>query len=252
MITPKSKSNSPILKEEIVRLVFICLLENAREAIRLREIKMKIQCKLRWRKLQRCFTAWRMFTLNSVELNENKEKIVKKEKKPMLCDSKKIEIFIAALKEKKAELAALEEIKEVQNKPEATEKEVKSSSRPASKLSAKNRIETQRKLIEKQRIKLAEQSRLIEEMRMMKIQKDFCLKVNKSDDQEKPSKSSNPPKFLLAVEARAEARKQRMRRVDEDRQKRVKEELGKNKVERKKIGFEERQKLQLEVTIFNF
>lgn len=149
------------------------------EERRFREIKIKIQENMASRRLKRCFQNWKTY----IENIKNTEKI-KKESQDV-SHERKIEIFINEITEKQKELGknsksqtksnvSFKNIQENEDKKKLT----RQKKHFAFESLVQNRLNAQKVIIEKQKSKLAEQNRIIEEFKLKQIQEEL-VKMDK-------------------------------------------------------------------------
>ncbi|XP_076297639.1 uncharacterized protein LOC143217344 [Lasioglossum baleicum] len=254
MITDKPSSEIELHRRfGVLKKCFDVLRVNAEEERRLREIRTKIQGRVTSRLMRKYFDAWRMHATTS-KTSE------KPEEEAGVSDERKIELFIHAITERQRELMKSRKSRSredgvVAREITGTVSRRKSVSRAVVVESpAQSRLIAQKRIIEDQRAKLAEKNRIIEELRLKEAQKEIYKAGRETVDMAKetltlcgkmtrrtlihlmqqagyrdesmtvPHKAPDPPKFLSRMEARAEARRERMRLVDESRRIRLEEQ----------------------------
>ncbi|KAK2579127.1 hypothetical protein KPH14_001297 [Odynerus spinipes] len=278
-VTIKDKISFDSKEEEmqLTRKYFELLRKNAMEERRFRDIKIKVQQNMASRILRKYFQIWKSYTEDMKNIAK-----IKKETQDKSHD-RKIEIFINEITEKQKELTKIpkQQIKNSFPLKSIQENEDKKKLNHHKKhividSPAQNRLNAQKAIIEKQKSKLAEQNRIIEELRLKQIQEELAKMdketVNTAREtlmhcgQETrrtliqlmrqagyrdksmalPQQVPSPPKFLTQMEARAEARRERLKKAEETRRKKLEEQ--KLKEEAAKLEEEEKKKkLQQEV-----
>ncbi|XP_068990667.1 coiled-coil domain-containing protein 191 isoform X2 [Neodiprion pinetum] len=259
------------------------LRRNVVQERQLQDLRIKVQERITTQRLQHTFHTWRTFVDNA----RNRAQL-KKDGKEM-SKERKIELFVNAISEKQKELAKL------QNKTNsadisATLRRTQSADHPINPISvkknsaktltvvdppAKHRLNAQRRIIAEQKAKLAEQNRIIEDLKLKQIEKETqrasqdtvnvakevlahvggrtrrtLIKLIRDEGCKdksivEPPRLPSPPKFLIRMEARAEARRERVKRAQEEREKKMEEKRKKEESERRAED-EERKRLQLE------
>ncbi|XP_046739132.1 trichohyalin [Diprion similis] len=271
---------------ELMRRAFEALRRNVVQERQLQELRIKVQERITTHRLQHSFHTWRTFVDNARTRAQ-----LKKDGKEM-SKERKIELFVNAISEKQKELAKL------QNRTNsadisATLRRTQSADHPLTTLNpisvkknsaktlavvdppAKHRLNAQRKIIAEQKAKLAEQNRIIEDLKLKQIEKETrhasrdtinvakevlthfggrtrrtLIKLIRDEGCKdksivEPPRLPSPPKFLIRMEARAEARRERVKRAQEEREKKMEEKRKKEESERRAED-EERKRLQLE------
>ncbi|XP_046418993.1 calponin homology domain-containing protein DDB_G0272472 [Neodiprion fabricii] len=268
---------------ELMRRAFKALRRNVVQERQLQDLRIKVQERITTQRLQHTFHTWRTFVDNA----RNRAQL-KKDGKEM-SKERKIELFVNAISEKQKELAKL------QNKTNsadvsATLRRTQSADHPINPISvkknsaktvtvvdppAKHRLNAQRRIIAEQKAKLAEQNRIIEDLKLKQIEKETqrasqdtvnvakevlahvggrtrrtLIKLIRDEGCKdksiiEPPRLPSPPKFLIRMEARAEARRERVKRAQEEREKKMEEKRKKEESERRAED-EERKRLQLE------
>ncbi|KAF7418097.1 hypothetical protein HZH68_000750 [Vespula germanica] len=256
-VTIKDKINFDSEEErlQLMKKYFEFLQKNSIEERRFREIKIKIQENIASRRLKKYFQNWRTYT----EHIKNTAKI-KKESQDV-SHERKIEIFINEITEKQKELGknsksqaknntSFKNIQESEDKKKLT----RQKKHFAFESLVQNRLNAQKVIIEKQRSKLAEQNKIIEEFRLKQIQEELVKMDKETTNAAKetlmycgqktrrtliqlmrqtghrdksmttPQQAPNPPKFIMRMEARAEARRERLRKAKETRRKKLEEQ----------------------------
>ncbi|XP_026675064.1 trichohyalin [Ceratina calcarata] len=269
-ITIKDKPNFETEAQRlcILRKFFDALKQNAVEEQRLRDIKIKIQQRTVSQLTRKYFDIWRTRT------REAKSAEQKRKEKQEVSEERRIEMFINAITEHQRELMKnqkpkIKDVKAVKESSKESEKrKVSRVKHVIVESPAQSRLNAQKQIIEKQKAKLAEQNRIIEELRLRQMQseisqanrdtvdiaketlthcgqktrrtlvqlmqqngyRDACLTV--------PRRPPDPPKFLLRMEARAEARRKRIKLAEESRRQKLEEQRRKEEA----VRIEEEQK----------
>lgn len=173
-ITDKPNSEAELQRLDVLRKCLDALRDNAEEERRLRDIKTKIQQNVTSRITRKYFDVWRTCLKNETDdAEEQKED-------PRVSEERKIELFINAITEHQKELmktrkprikddgpAVREFGSTVTRKKSAVFKAVVAES------PAQRRLSAQKKIIENQRVKLAEQNKIIEELKLREAQKEI-------------------------------------------------------------------------------
>lgn len=230
---------------------------------RLRRIKTKVQQHVMSRKLRRFFNAWK----NTITLS--KQLTAKNKEKCELKDVKKIEMFVNMMKEKQKMPR--------KNKTNDNNKQMKNDGSFNDSITMKmiknnknirrnfinvgephnHRLKVQKKIITEQRIKLAEQNQLIEDMKLQQLEAEsritriktiniaktvvnicgsrshgdyFMAQFIQQNEDEKLSNSLSRT-FPKRLEARAVARKEKIRQRQIERERQLYEEKLKKKAE---------------------
>ncbi|XP_008558457.1 coiled-coil domain-containing protein 191 [Microplitis demolitor] len=276
-VTIKDKPLSANSKErnyEMMKKVFTCLLNFAKESKRLRLLKIKLQENYARKQLKRYFNKWKMLVDELKFLNKNKKKEYEIE------DIKKIELFVNAIKDKQKNVSRVINKKSISvDTKDLVNSQAEINSANVSESFA-NRLKMQKKIISEQRSKLAEQNRLIQDMKLQQIKVEsklseletlntakgtfsHCKKKSKkilrqlmlregidcheveqvlSDGVPKP----NPPIFLARMEARAQARRERVARREYERKKKLQEQKQLEEIMKMNEREAARRKLELE------
>ncbi|KAL2741396.1 golgin subfamily A member 6-like protein 1 [Vespula maculifrons] len=256
-VTIKDKINFDSEEErlQLMKKYFEFLQKNSIEERRFREIKIKIQQNIASRRLKKYFQNWRTY----IEHIKNTAKIKKESQN--VSHERKIEIFINEITEKQKELGknsksqtknntSFKNIQESEDKKKLT----RHKKHFAFESLVQNRLNAQKVIIEKQRSKLAEQNKIIEEFRLKQIQEELVKMDKETTNAAKetlmycgqktrrtliqlmrqtghrdksmttPQQAPNPPKFIMRMEARAEARRERLRKAKETRRKKLEEQ----------------------------
>ncbi|CAK9821077.1 Coiled-coil domain-containing protein 191 [Anthophora plagiata] len=270
-VTIKDKTNftAEAQRLRLLRKYFDALKENATEERRFREIRMKIRQSVVSKVTRKYFDVWRM------RAREAKDNTEEENVEPEVTEERRIEMFIDAITERQKELMKNQKSK-VKDCGNPTMKEwIKPDTRRKSTCKriivespAQSRLNAQKQIIERQKAKLAEQNRIIEELKLKQMQKDISRSNKETIDIAKetfvhfgektkrtliqlmqqngyrdesltiPRPSSDPPKFLLRVEARAEARRKRVKLAEETRRQKQEEQRRKEEA----VRMEEEQK----------
>ncbi|XP_012252612.2 calponin homology domain-containing protein DDB_G0272472 [Athalia rosae] len=275
---------------EVMSQAFQALKQNVIQERQLRELKIKVQERLTNQRLQRTFHTWKTFVDNAKmraqQRKDNKE----------MSKERRIELFMNAITEKQKELAKIQHkshsagdinsasIRVSQSTTgdafTAAMRPVVPKKNPSKTYAvveppAQNRLNAQRKIIAEQKIKLAEQNRIIEELKLKQIEKETqraskdtinvakevlgncggrtkrtLIKLMREEGCKdksivEPPRLPSPPRFLVRMEARAEARRERVKHAQEEREKKMEERRKKEEAERRAED-EERKRLQLE------
>ncbi|XP_026824401.1 trichohyalin [Ooceraea biroi] len=253
----------------VLRSCFRALQENARHKQRLREIKTNIQSTAIRRNLRRCIRVWKTHVENAKKARQNAVED---------SDACKIEMFIDIIAETQKELT---KCRRAESKaPSATsgkdaEARKRTPSRPfVVESPAQSRLNAQKEIIRKQKIKLAEQSKIIEELKLKQVQEEITRSGEETIDVAKetlthcgqqtrrtliqlmrqagyrdksltaPVRVPSPPRFLTRMEARAEARKNRIKLREEMRQRKLEDERRKEEIARREEEQERRRSQQ--------
>lgn len=151
----------------ILRSCFEALRENARNKRRLREIKTNIQNIASRRNLKSCIHVWRIYVEKA---KTRREQAAEK------SDVRKIEILIDTITETQKELTKSQrtELKGFLSNTRDTEIRKKTPVRSfVVESPAQNRLNAQKEIIHKQRMRLAEQSKIIEELKLKQMQEEI-------------------------------------------------------------------------------
>jgi len=147
---------------------FGVLRENARNKQRLREIKTNIQSIAIHRNLRRCIRVWRMHVENT--------KKARQEHAIENSNARKIEMFIDTIAEMQKSLTKCQRADlKIHSTTNGKSTEMrKRTLRPfVVESPAQSRLNAQKEIIHKQKIKLAEQSKIIEELKLKQIQEEI-------------------------------------------------------------------------------
>ncbi|XP_076389644.1 uncharacterized protein LOC100874723 [Megachile rotundata] len=255
----------------LLKKYFDILRENALEEQRIRDIKTKIRQSMISKLTRKYFDIWRT-RVKCKKITESKNTQVKE-----ILEERRIELFINAVTERQKEL--------MKNRKPKNRVVVKESNSACSKKKnvhckhvivespAQNRLIAQKRIIEKQKAKLDEQNRIIEELKLKQMQEEISKASKETVNMAKetfthlgqrtrrtlihlmkqsgyrdenltePRQPSAPPEFLLRMEARAEARRKRVKLAEESRRKRLEEQKRKEEAARME---EEQTKRRLE------
>ncbi|XP_003424168.1 trichohyalin [Nasonia vitripennis] len=279
-VTIKDKPGLPRqTSEESLRTIFQALRQHAQQEGRIRELRLAIEKKTSSRTLKRYFDVWynRAMTMRKIAdsrldvktLNERKiellvSAIAEKQKEIIAINEKRDNPLKRSSKSKSAPPAV------INKKTQVKGVRAKSNDVPTNKACVQNRLQVQKVIIEEQRAKLAEQSKRIQDMKLKEIDKETketskqTISVAKKaltqcDQRTRRSiihlmreegcrdetlteipRIPSPPRFLMRMEARAEARKQRLKQAEEIRQRKREEEKKKEEMNRRKAEEEER------------
>lgn len=166
-VTIKDKPNCDSKGQRILKSCFDILRENARDKRRLREIKVNIRDIVSRRRLRRCIHAWRMHVKN-VKKNRREEH-AKADTRD--SDARKIETLVDTIAEAQKES---NKCRRAGSKGLSSNgaKDVKKRI-PAKPCEPLSRLNAQKEIIQKQKLKLAEQSQLIEELKLKQVQEEI-------------------------------------------------------------------------------
>jgi len=151
----------------ILRSYFEALRENAREKCRLCEISTQFQSILSRRRLKSYIHLWKMHV---------KKVKAERERAAENPDVRKIEMLIDTINETQKELKSSQKTESKDSSSNLRDSEVKK--KPSSKpfvveSPAQCRLNAQKEIIRKQRMKLAEQSQIIEELKLKQVQEEI-------------------------------------------------------------------------------
>lgn len=163
-IKDKPSYESEEQRLNILRSYFKALRENARDKRRLCEIMTRIQTILSQRKLKSYIHLWKMHVK---KMKAQREQAVKNPDVP------KIEMLIDTIKEMQKESKSNQRTKS--KHPPSNSRDSESVKKPPSKpfiveSPAQCRLNAQKEIIRKQRMKLAEQNKIIEELKLKQVQ----------------------------------------------------------------------------------
>lgn len=180
-VTIKDKINFDSEEErlQLMKKYFEFLKNNSMEERRFREIKMKMQENMASRRLKTYFQNWKTYIENikhTAKINKESQDV---------SHERKIEIFINEITEKQKELGknsksqtksnvSFKNIQENEDKKKLT----RQKKHFAFDSLIQNRLNAQKVIIEKQKSKLAEQNRIIEEFKLKQIQEEL-VKMDK-------------------------------------------------------------------------
>ncbi|XP_043265345.1 trichohyalin isoform X2 [Colletes gigas] len=257
-VTIKDKPNfeSDTQRLCLLRKCFDALKQNAKEEQRIRGIKTKIQQSMAARIMKKYFDIWRMCTKNA----KNRLQSQKEE----LSEERKIEKFINTITERQKEL--MKSQKDQKDQKGSSNADIRRKNvycKPVVVESpAQSRLNAQKRIIEKQRAKLTEQNKMIEELKLTQTQKEISRTTKDTVNIVKemlphcgqgtrrtliqlmqqsgyrdeslvvPRRLPDPPKFLLRMEARAVARRKRVKLAEESRRKKLEEQERKAEADR--------------------
>ncbi|XP_029680501.1 trichohyalin [Formica exsecta] len=247
-VTIRDKSNYEEHRLNVLRSCFEALRENARNKRRLREIKINIQSIASRRNLKSCIRVWRMHVEKAKTRREHAAEN---------SDVRKIEVFIDTITETQKEMTKFQKTESKKFLPNTRDAKVRKKT-PAKPFviesPAQNRLNAQKEIIHKQRMRLAEQSKIIEELKLKQMQEEIMKAGEETMNAAKetlthcgqqtrrtliqlmrqagyrdksltpPVRVPSPPRFLVRMEARAEARKNRIKLREEARQKKLEDE----------------------------
>ncbi|XP_024871056.1 trichohyalin [Temnothorax curvispinosus] len=271
-IKDKSSCESEEQRLRVLRSCFETLRENARDKRRLCEIESHIQSILSRRKLKAYVYLWKTHV---------KKVKAQRERAAENPDARKIEMLIDTISETQKELKSSQRAESKGPPPSNsrdTETKKKTPSRPffhVVESPAQCRLNAQKEIIRKQRMKLAEQSKIIEELKLKQVQEEITRSGEETVNAARetlthcgqqtrrtliqlmrqagyrdkslmaPVRVPSPPKFLARMEARAEARRNRIKLREEERQKKLEDERRKEEAARR-AEEQERKRLQQE------
>ncbi|KYQ54786.1 hypothetical protein ALC60_06388 [Trachymyrmex zeteki] len=223
------------------------------------------------RKLKSYIHLWKMHVK---KMKAQREQAVKNPDVP------KIEMLIDTIKEMQKESKSNQRTKS--KHPPSNSRDSESVKKPPSKpfiveSPAQCRLNAQKEIIRKQRMKLAEQNKIIEELKLKQVQEAITRSSEETVNAAKetlthcgqqtrrtliqlmrqagyrdksliaPVRVPSPPKFLARMEARAEARKDRVKLREEARRKKLEDEKRKEEAARR-AEEQERKRLQQEAS----
>ncbi|KAL0119814.1 hypothetical protein PUN28_007924 [Cardiocondyla obscurior] len=193
-------------------------------------------------------------------------------------DARKIEMLIDTINDTQKELKSNKKIELIRPSPNSRDTELKQKvpSKPfVIESPAQFRLNAQKEIIRKQRMKLVEQSKIIEELKLKQVQEEIMRSGEETVNAAKetlthcgqqtrrtliqlmrqagyrdkslmtPIRIPSPPKFLTRMEARAEERRSRIKLREEARQKKLEDER-KEEVAARRAEEQERKRLQQE------
>lgn len=252
----------------VLRSCFEALRENSRNKRRLHEIKTNIQSIVSRRNLKSCIRVWRAHV--------EKAK-TRREREAENSDVRKIEILIDTIVETQKELTKFQRTDSKRFLPNTRDSEVRKKTPARSfvvESPAQSRLNAQKEIIHKQRMKLAEQSKIIEELKLKQVQEEITRAGEETVNAAKetltycgqqtrrtliqlmrqagyrdksltaPVRVPSPPRFLARMEARAEARRNRIKLREEARQKKLEDEKRKAEAARREEEQERRRSQQ--------
>lgn len=166
-IKDKPSCESEEQRLNVLRLYFETLRENARDERRLCEIRRRIQSSLSREKLKSYVRLWKMHA---------KKMKAQREQAAENPDARKIEMLIHTINETQKELKSSQraESKGPPSNAKDTAVRKKTPIKPFIVESpAQCRLNAQKEIIRKQRMKLAEQSKIIEELKLKQVQEEI-------------------------------------------------------------------------------
>ncbi|KAG5318037.1 CC191 protein, partial [Pseudoatta argentina] len=272
-VTIKDKPNyeSEEQRLNILRSYFETLRKNARDKRRLYEIMTRIQTILSQRKLKSYIHIWKMHV---------KKVKAQREQAAKNPDIPKIEMLVDTIKEVQKELKSNHRTKP--KDPPSNSRNPESLKKFPSKpfiveSPTQSRLNAQKEIIRKQRMKLVEQNKIIEKLKLKQVQeaitrsgeetvnaaretlthcgqqtrRSLIQLMRQAGYRDKsliaPVQVPNPPKFLARMEARAEVRRDRIKLRKEARQKKLEDEKRKEEAARR-TEKQERKRLQQEAS----
>ncbi|KAK9307873.1 hypothetical protein QLX08_001937 [Tetragonisca angustula] len=272
-VTIKDKTNFEIETQRLhlLRKYFDILKQHATEKQRLREIKMKIQQNMIIKIIRKYFDIWK------TRMRDAKNNVQKQTEKKEVSEERKIEMFINTIIDCQKELMKKSQKPRTRNDilmAEESKVHMKKKTTYCKRIivdpPAQCRLNAQKQIIEKQKAKLAEQTKIIEELKLKQMQKEISWANRETMDIAKktltncgrstrrtliqlmqqngyrdesltiPQHPPDPPKFLLRMEARAEARRERVKLAEEIRKQKLEEQ--KSKEEAAKIEEEQKKR----------
>nr|XP_012222305.1 PREDICTED: trichohyalin [Linepithema humile] len=269
-VTIKDKPSCELEEHRLhtLRSCFEALQENARDKRRLREIKINIQSIAIRRNLRSCIRMWKAHVEKAKAQREHKAES---------SDARKIEKLIDTITETQKELTKCQRMESSEKRPFSirnTEVKKKTPSRPfVIESPAQSRLNAQKEIIRKQKMKLAEQDKIIEELKLKQVQEEIMRAGEETVNAAKetlthcgqqtrrtliqlmrqagyrdksltaPIRVPSPPRFLMRMEARAEARRNRIKLREEARQRKLEDERRMQEAARKE---EEQQRRRLQ------
>ncbi|XP_012062871.1 PREDICTED: trichohyalin [Atta cephalotes] len=273
-VTIKDKPNyeSEEQRLNILRSYFEALRKNARDKRRLYEIMTRIQTILSQRKLKSYIHIWKMHV---------KKVKAQREQAAKNPDIPKIELLVDTIKEVQKELKSNHRTKPKDPPSNSRNPESLKKKFPPKPFIVESptqcRLNAQKEIIRKQRMKLAEQNKIIEELKLKQVQEAIMRSGEETVNVAKetlthcgqqtrrsliqlmrqagyrdksliaPVRVPSPPKFLARMEARAEARRDRIKLREEARRKKLEDEKRKEEVARR-AEEQERKRLQQEAS----
>ncbi|XP_012341545.1 calponin homology domain-containing protein DDB_G0272472 [Apis florea] len=256
-ITIKDKINFKIETQRLFLLkkYFDILKCNVVEEKRFRDIKTKIEENMVSKIKRKYFDIWRTHTKDA-KINGQKQK-----EEEEIFEKQKIEMFINKIMESQNAIMGNQKIKISDNNLMIKESNSANKKKKNTyykhiivESPAQYRLNAQKQIIEKQKAKLAEQNRIIEELKLKQMQKEISNANKETIDIAKqtfsncghntrrtliqlmqqngyrdeslmvPRKRMNPPIFLLRMEARAEERRKRIKLAAEIRKQKLEEQ----------------------------
>lgn len=167
-IKDKSSCESEEQRLHILRSCFETLRENARDKRHLREMRNRIQSILSRKKLKLYVNLWKTHVR---KMKAQREHVAENP------DARKIEMFIDTISETQKELKSSQRAQRSRSPPSNsrdTEMRKKNSSKPfVIESPAQCRLSAQKEIIRKQRMKLAEQNKIIEELKLKQVQEEI-------------------------------------------------------------------------------
>lgn len=167
-IKDKSSCESDEQRLRILRSCFETLRENARDEHRLREMRSHIQSILSRKKLKLYVNLWKTHV---------RKMKARRERAAENPDAQKIEMFIDTISETQKELKSSQRARRSRSPPlnsRDSETRKKTPSKPSVVESpAQCRLNAQKEIIRRQRMKLAEQNKIIEELKLKQVQEEI-------------------------------------------------------------------------------
>lgn len=167
-IKDKSSCESEEQRLRVLRSCFEILRENARNKRHLLEIRSRIQSILSQRKLKSYIHLWKMHV---------RKVKAQRERAAENPDARKIERFIDTISETQKELKSSQRAERSRSPPSNlrdTEMRKNTPSKPfVVKSPAQCRLNAQKEIIRKQRMKLVEQNKIIEELKLKQVQEEI-------------------------------------------------------------------------------
>ncbi|XP_060821733.1 trichohyalin-like [Bombus pascuorum] len=274
-ITDKTNSEIETQRLYLLRKYFDILKQNAIEKQRFRDIKVKIQQNIVLKIMRKYFYIWKACVKDATKY------IQKQTEEKEVSEEQKIEMFINTIIKHQEEVIKKNQKPRIRNEnlmvKESNNANMKKKSTYSKRIivepPAQCRLNAQKQIIEKQKAKLAEQSKIIEELKLKQMQEAILMANRETMDIAKKALTNcgqstrrtliqlmqqngyrdeiltvtrhppEPPKFLLRMEARAEARRKRVKLAEELRRQKLEEQKRKEEAARME---EERKKRRLQ------
>ena len=175
-VTIKDKTNFEIETQRLhlLRKYFDILKQHATEKQRLREIKIKIQQNMIIKIIRKYFDIWK------TRMRDAKNNVQKQTEKKEVSEERKIEMFINTIIDCQKELMKKSQKPRTRNDilmAEESKVHMKEKTTYCKRIivdpPAQCRLNAQKQIIEKQKAKLAEQTKIIEELKLKQMQKEI-------------------------------------------------------------------------------